>query len=417
MLLVNSMNTHTIISKCQISNSRNLKKIINLGFLPPVNQLISFNSKNQTQNFFETKLLYCPKSKLVQLNIEVKKEIVFPKSYPYTSSTTKVLRENFKELQKEIKEILILKEKNFIVDIGSNDGNLLSNFKKEFKVLGVTPENIGKLAIKRGIPTLLEYFEKKTVNKIIKKHGKPNIVTATNVFAHINKPKELLKNIIKLMDKNGVFITESHYLMPMIKDLQYDTIYHEHLRYYSLQSLKYFFSLMGLKIFHAKKINTHGGSIRVYASKNSKYKISKSVNQILKEENKVLNMKNFLKFRKKIVLSKLKLNKILFNLKKKNKKICGISAPSRSSTLINYTKLDENTLDYILEIKGSKKIGKYMSGTKIPILDEKILYKEQPDYALIFSWHISKEIILNLKKRGYKGKFIIPLPDPKIINT
>ena len=105
------MNTHTIISKCQISNSRNLKKIINLGFLPPVNQLISFNSKNQTQNFFETELLYCPKSKLVQLNIEVKKEIVFPKNYPYTSSTTKILRENFKELQKEIKEILILKKK------------------------------------------------------------------------------------------------------------------------------------------------------------------------------------------------------------------------------------------------------------------------------------------------------------------
>ena len=128
-------------------------------------------------------------------------------------------------------------------------------------------------------------------------------------------------------------------------------------------------------------------------------------------------MKNFLKFKKKIVLSKLKLNKILFNLKKKNKRICGISAPSRSSTLINYTKLDENTLDYILEIKGSNKIGKYMSGTKIPILDEKILYKEQPEYALIFSWHISKEIIHNLKKKGYKGKFIIPLPDPKIISA
>ena len=196
-----------------------------------------------------------------------------------------------------------------------------------------------------------------------------------------------------------MFITESHYLMPLIKDVQYDTIYHEHLRYYSLKSLKYFFSLMGLKIFHAKKINTHGGSIRVYASKNPKYKVSKSVNQILKEEDKVLHMKNFLKFKKKIVLSKLKLNKILFNLKKKNKRICGISAPSRSSTLINYTKLDENTLDYILEIKGSNKIGKYMSGTKIPILDEKILYKEQPEYALIFSWHISKEIIHNLKKK------------------
>ena len=417
MILIYFMNTHTIISKCQISKSKNLKKIINLGFLPPVNQLINIKSKNQTQNFFDTELLYCPKSKLVQLNIEVKKEIVFPKNYPYTSGTTKILRENFKELYREIKEMLFLKKKNFIVDIGSNDGNLLSNFKKDFKILGITPENVGKIAIKKGIPTLLQYFEKKTVHKILKQHGKPNIVTATNVFAHINNPKELLKNIIKLMDKNGVFISESHYLMPLIQNVQYDTIYHEHLRYYSLQSLKYFFSLMGLKIFHAKKINTHGGSIRVYASKNSNYKVTKSVSQILREENKILNMKSFLKFKKKIIISKLKLNKILYNIKKRNKRICGISAPSRSSTLINYTKLDENIIDYILEIKGSKKIGKYMPGTKIPILNEEILYRDQPEYALIFSWHISKEIISNLKKRGYKGKFIIPLPNPKIIDN
>ena len=107
----------------------------------------------------------------------------------------------------------------------------------------------------------------------------------------------------------------------------------------------------------------------------------------------------------------------MYNIKKRNKRICGISAPSRSSTLINYTKLDENIIDYILEIKGSKKIGKYMPGTKIPILSEEILYRDQPEYALIFSWHISKEIISNLKKRGYKGKFIIPLPNPKIIDS
>ena len=165
-----------------------------------------------------------------------------------------------------------------------------------------------------------------------------------------------------------------------------------------------------------KKIRTHGGSIRVYASKDSNYKVSRNVGQILKVEKKLLNMKSFQKFKRKIIFSKLKLNKILYDLKKKNKRICGISAPSRSSTLISYVKLDENIIDYILEISGSKKIGKYMPGTKIPILNEKILYKEQPEYALIFSWHISKEIIRNLRKRGYKGKFIIPLPDPKIIN-
>ncbi len=410
------MNTHNIITKCQISNSKNLREIINLGFLPPVNQLLKIKSKNQLQNFFETKLLYCPKSKLVQLSVIVDKKIVFPKSYPYTSSTTKILRENFKELYREIKKKLILKKQNFILDIGSNDGNLLSNFKGEFNVLGVTPENVGKIAIQNGIPTILDYFSGKVSTKIKKKYGRPNIITATNVFAHIDKPKKLLQDIIQLMDKDGVFISESHYLMPLIKENQYDTIYHEHLRYYSLQSLKYFFSMFGLKIFFAKKINTHGGSIRVYASKNKEYKVDKSVKKLLHEENKYLNTKNFLKFKKNIVMSKLKLHKILYSLKKKNFKICGISAPSRASTLINYVKLDENILDYILEIKGSKKIGKFMPGTKIPIYDEDILYKDQPKYALILSWHIYKEIIANLKKKGFKGRFIVPLPSPKIIS-
>ena len=157
------MGTHTIITKCQISNSKKLKKIINLGFLPPVNQLLKINSKNSKQNFFETVLLYSPISKLVQLNVIVNKEIVFPKNYPYTSSTTKILRDNFKQLYNEVKKIVYLSKDNFIVDIGSNDGNLLSNFKKDFKILGVTPENVGKIAIKKGIPTLLEYFDKQKI--------------------------------------------------------------------------------------------------------------------------------------------------------------------------------------------------------------------------------------------------------------
>ena len=146
------MGTHTIITKCQISNSKKLKKIINLGFLPPVNQLLKINSKNSKQNFFETELLYSPISKLVQLNVIVNKEIVFPKNYPYTSSTTKILRDNFKQLYNEIKKIVYLSKDNFIVDIGSNDGNLLSNFKKTLKYLALPQKMLGKLLSKKVYP-------------------------------------------------------------------------------------------------------------------------------------------------------------------------------------------------------------------------------------------------------------------------
>ena len=223
-----------------------------------------------------------------------------------------------------------------------------------------------------------------------------------------------MKNILKILDKDGIFLSESHYLVSLIKTVQYDTIYHEHLRYYSLKSLNYLFKKYNLEIIHAKKINTHGGSIRVYAARKNKFKINSSVKKILKFEKNYLNWKTFEEFRKKVVKSKLNLYSILKKLKEKNKKIYGIGAPSRASTLINYVGLDENIIDCVLEIDGSYKIGNYIPGKKIPILSEKKLYKEPPDFVILFSWHIASELKANLKKKGFKGKFIIPLPDPKI---
>ena len=167
------------------------------------------------------------------------------------------------------------------------------------RVLGVTPENIGKKAIKDGIPTILNYFDNKTSKKIIKKHGKAKIVTATNVFAHIDNIVKLMKNISKILNKDGVFISESHYFLNLIKTLQYDTIYHEHLRYYTLTSLKIILNKFGFKIIHAKKIPTHGGSIRVYATKNKKFKIRQSVNKILNEEKKNITDKKLKIFSEK----------------------------------------------------------------------------------------------------------------------
>jgi len=212
-----------------------------------------------------------------------------------------------------------------------------------------------------------------------------------------------------------VFINESHYLQSFLDATQYDTIYHEHLRYYSIRSQQKLFSDYNIKIFHAKKIPTHGGSIRIFASK-KKYRISYNAKSLINRESKGKKLRTELNlFKKKVIESKFNFWSLISNLLKKKKRICGISAPSRASTMINYLGVDENIIQYICEKKGSLKIGKFIPGTKIKVINEDFIIKDQPDFAVIFSWHIYKDLIKILRKKGYKGKFIIPLPKPRIL--
>ena len=410
------ISSSTVVEQCQICNNKNLEPILFLGYLPPVNTMHNIGDKPHEQPSYPAQLLYCTECHLVQLGLIVDPKILFPSSYPYTSSTTKILRDNFAELYEECKSIANLSNKDLVIDIGSNDGNLLSNFKGKHKVLGITPEEIGKIAVQRGIPTIIDYFNKDVALKVKSKYGQAKVITATNVFAHIKNINEIVQDILSLLVLDGIFISESHYLLKLIETLQYDTIYHEHLRYYSLHSLKYLLEKHGLEIIHAKEIPTHGGSIRVYAARKGIYPVRNTVSALLEKEKKAaIDKKNLLKFKKRVVLSKLELHSLLYNIKKEGKIIYGVGAPSRASTLVNYVKLDDGILDCVVEIKGSHKIGKYMPGTLIPVLEESELFDKQPEYALLLSWHIAYELMTNLREKGYKGKFIVPLPVPEII--
>ena len=405
-----------VVDECQICENKSLESILFLGYLPPVNEMHPIGERPCEQPSFPAEILHCPKCHLVQLGLVVDPKILFPPGYPYTSSTTRILRENFAELYRECRTIVDIGPNDLVVDIGSNDGNLLSNFKDNHRVLGITPEEIGKIAIERSIPTVIDYFRKEVVEKIKKKHGKAKIITATNVFAHIEKPNEIVELILDLLSEDGVFISESHYLMKLIETLQYDTIYHEHLRYYSLSSLKYLLEKHGLEIIHAKEIPTHGGSIRVYAARKGNYRARDSIKAILeKEKREILDRERLLEFKKKVVISKLELYDLLVDIKKQGKRIYGIGAPSRASTLINYVGIDDGIMDFVLEIKGSHKVGKYMPGTVIPVVDEAKLFEDQPEYAMLLSWHIADELAPKLRQKGFEGGFIVPLPKPRII--
>jgi SAM-dependent methyltransferase len=408
------------ISTCQVCSSPELSSVLFLGYLPPVNLLRPLSKPHPAEPWFPTELLQCQRCHLVQLSYIADPTVIFPPEYPYRSGTTRVLRENFADLAREVIECLPLSPGTFVVDIGSNDGTLLQNFhERGFRILGVEPSLTATIAQEQGIPTLMTFFNTAAVDEVLRDHGQAQLITAANVFAHIPGIHGIVEEILRLLAPGGVFVSESHYLLDLLRTLQYDTIYHEHLRYYSLHSLKHLLESHGLSIFSVKRIPTHGGSIRVYASASRDYTVDDSVPALLEEEKQagLLSKRWIQPFRERVLHSKLALYELLAQLKRAGSVIYGIGAPSRASTLLHYVGLQSDILECILEVQGSLKLDKYMPGTNIPVLEESKLSRDQPPYVLLLSWHIAPELQRNLKKRGYQGDFIVPLPEPRIVRN
>lgn len=405
-----------VVDECQVCASTDLEPVFFAGYLPPVNGMPNIGDRPHEQPAYPAGVLVCKRCTLAQLGLVVDPAILFPPTYPYTSGTTKILRDNFAEMYVEVSKLYPLKPTDLAVDVGSNDGTLLSNFHQGgHRVHGIEPTNAGKLANERGIKTLISFFNEDAVKKVVAEDGRARIVTATNVFAHIEDVRSVMTNILGLLADDGIFISESHYWVSLLETLQYDTVYHEHLRYYSLTSLKYLLEANGLEVIRAKRIPTHGGSIRVYAARKGRYPVDASVGEILAVEKRELTPEKIGQFRAGVVKSKLALYALLDKIRGEGHKVYGVGAPSRASTLINYVGLDDGILDCVLEIKGSYKIGKYIPGTIIPVLEESRLFEDQPKYALLLSWHIADELMPKLTARGFKGDYIVPLPVPRIV--
>lgn len=404
------------ITNCQLCNSEKLDRVFFFGFHPTVNDFKSINEPKNSIESFPLELFLCQDCSLVQLSLIVDPKKLFPPEYAYTSGTTTILINNFLNLANECKNLLKLPNSPKIIDIGSNDGTLLKAFKDcGFEVLGVEPTDVYKKAIFSGIDTINSLFDDNAVSQIKNKKFKADVITATNVFAHIEDLHGVVSRIKDLMYEDTVFVSESHYFEKFLETSQFDTVYHEHLRYYTLKNLITLFEMHGLEVFHATEIPTHGGSIRVYCAKKDKYKKTKNFENILNSENNQKKMKERLSYLSiAIKKSKQSIMKILSDLKLQNKSIVGIGAPSRASTLINFLGLNNDYIDYIGEISNSLKIGKFIPGTNIPVEDEDRIFNENPDYVINFSWHINEDIKKILKKKGYKGNLIVPLPLPII---
>ncbi len=406
-----------VVETCQACGGADLQSVLFLGYLPPVNQMRMIGARPHEQPAYPAELLYCPGCEMVQIGLIVDPAILFPPDYPYTSGTTRILHENFADLSRECADLLAPAADDLIVDIGSNDGTLLSKFADSgWRLLGIEPTEAGQLAIEKGIATETAFFTKALAEQMRAKHGAAKLVTAANCFAHIENVHDIINGVLAMMADDGVFVSESHYLISLLETVQYDTIYHEHLRYYSLTSLANLLAMHGLEVIHARPIPSHGGSIRVYAARHGSRPVLPWVKKMLAAEAARGPMAEQLSvFKDQVISSKLELLAMLHSIKAEGQRIYAVSAPSRASTLAHYAGLDDGLIDCILEIDGSRKIGRSLPGTLIPVIEESRLFADQPEYALMFSWHIADELAPKLRDKGYAGKFIVPLPRPRII--
>jgi SAM-dependent methyltransferase len=410
--------TSSPVTQCQICGGKPLQPVLFLGYIPPVNTMPEIGSLAVEQPAYPLEMLRCGGCGHVQIGLEVVPEVLFPYSYPYLSGTTRILRENFADLFAESRALIGLEAGDFVVDIGSNDGTLLKNFVDGgCKVLGIEPSQAGEVARKQGVDTLTAYFDRAVVDRVLAERGPARLITAANVFAHIAEPHAVVEAIVALLGPDGVFVNESHYLLPLVETLQYDTIYHEHLRYYHLGAIRHLLATHGLEVFHVKPIPTHGGSLRSYAARKGTRPVQPSVAAQIAAEDAagITDGSALATFRQRVVQSKLDLYGLLAPIRAKGERVYGIGAPSRASTLINYVGLDDGVLDCVLEVSSSHKLNRYIPGTRIPVLDEKKLFEDPPEYALLLSWHIADELIPILRRKGFKGKFIVPLPVPRVV--
>lgn len=408
------------ISHCQVCNSNKLYTILDLGHQPLCDSLLTQEMLNVPEKTYPLRMIWCQNCTGVQIDYCVSGNEVYHPDYPYRSGITKELAQYQESMALSLVKKLCLTNRDFVVDVGSNDGTLLKGFKKEsVKTLGVEPTNIAKIANKDGIKTIQAFFDIQTAKKIKKEFGQASLITSTNTFAHMQTLGEFITGAYYLLKDNGVFINETHYLLDIIKGGQFDTIYHEHLRTYSLKAYVKLFEQYDFTVTDVERGDRYGGNIRVYATKGKGKPISKSVKDLLKLEKDfgLDKLVIFTKFAERVKQARFEFMDFILKTRKEGKSIVGNSCPARSSTLLNYYGVDKELLPYLAEQPTSLKLNMYLPGKHIPIINNQRLIDEQPDFVVILAWHYAKPIMEQLKARGLKSDFIIPLPDFKVVRN
>jgi SAM-dependent methyltransferase len=408
------------LARCQITGAEDLFLAIDLGHQPPCDAHLTPEMLDMPEKTYPLRLMISPSSGSAQLDYMVDGSEIYYPDYPYRSGISKPLADYQRVFADDVVKRFALAEGSLVVDIGSNDGTLLTGFVRNgMKVLGVEPTNIAKIAREEnGIETIQEFFDEDVAKKIVKQHGKAKIIITTNVFAHMTTLGDVMRGIAALIDENdGVFILENQYLLDVLEKNQFEGIYHEHIRTYSLKALTKLFPYYGMEVFDVQRATRYGGNIRAYAAMKGTREVSPNVVALLREEEEkgLFDPKTWEAFRGRVEKNRLDFMALAYQAKKEGKKFVGASCPGRGTVLLKYYGLNKDLMPYIAEITTGLKIGRYMTGTHIPVVSNEILWEDNPEYVVILAWHYADYIIEDFKKRGLKAKFVVPLPEFRIV--
>jgi 2-polyprenyl-3-methyl-5-hydroxy-6-metoxy-1,4-benzoquinol methylase len=407
--------------QCRFCKNNLYFEFIDLVNSPPSNSFLTKDQLNEPEIFYPLKIFVCNNCYLVQINEFKKSEEIFNKDYAYFSSYSKSWLEHSKNYSEKIITELKLNVNSFVIEIASNDGYFLQYIKKNnIPCLGIEPtHNTANAARDKGIKTLEIFFGEKTAKEIRLQYGKPDLIVANNVLAHVPDILTFVNGIKILLKESGTATLEFPHLMRLVELSQFDTIYHEHFSYLSLMTVKKIFKHCGLEIYDVEEIPTHGGSLRIYVKhfENQGTEISRNVKQLLQREidNGMEDIGYYQNFQTKADKIKYDLLKFLLNEKARGKKVIAYGAAAKGNTLLNYCGVKKDLIEYVVDASPFKQ-GNFLPGSHIPIVNENEILDSKPDYIILLPWNIKDEIMEQLKYvRKWNGQFVIPIPKLQVI--
>jgi len=407
------------VNSCRFCDAPLTQIFVDLGMLPLSNAFVKPDNLNDPEPLYPLQVFVCKKCFLVQL-----KEFESPNNifgdYAYFSSYSESWLKHAENYANTMIERFGFNSNGQILEIASNDGYLLQYFKKKgIPILGIEPAgNIAKVAEQKGIPTIVKFFSVKTANELLKKGKKADLIVGNNVLAHVPNLNDFVEGMRILLKPNGVITMEFPHLLQLIQKNQFDTIYHEHFSYFSLLTVEKVFSSHNLTIFDVEEINTHGGSLRIFArhTKNDIFRVSERVPKLMAKENQfgLTDISTYTKFSDKVKAVRQRLREFFITAKNEGKKIVCYGAAAKGNTLLNYCGIGTDFVDYVVDLSPYKQ-GLFLPGTHIPITKPEKIRDTKPDYLVILPWNLKDEIINQMSYiRNWNGKFVIPIPEVKI---